>query len=77
MFTPQGQRVTKAAPFSPRLMAKLKNTNLISTEEADLLEAKNQFKRHEVPKHVHESRPIEGFRAMSKPKKPEEIFEVT
>jgi len=55
----------------------LRKANILSTEEKDLLEAqKSMFKRHEVPKHVHESRPIEGVRFVSTPKKPEEVFEV-
>lgn len=55
----------------------LNKPNIPSTEDKALMNAaKNMFKRHEVPKHVHESRPIEGVRIVSTPKNPEEIFEV-
>ena len=66
-----------AAPFSPRITMQLSKASILSTEEQALQEAqKHMFKKHEVPKHVHESRPLEGVRIVSTPKKPEEIFEV-
>ena len=56
----------------------LKQPDLPTTEEASLQEAqKHMFKRHEVPKHVHENRSIEGVRFTSTPKNPEDIFEVS
>ena len=77
LFAHQGQRKTVAAPFSPRITMQLSKASILSTEEQALQEAqKHVFKKHEVPKHVHESRPLEGVRIVSTPKKPEDVFEV-
>ncbi len=69
--------MTEVKPFSPHLTTRTPEPIKPTTEEVALLEAqKHMFKRHEVPKHVHESRPVEGIRVISTPKKPEDIFEV-
>lgn len=73
----QGQRVTEAKPFSHRLTMRPQELDLPTTEEASLAEAqKHMFKRNTVPKHVHESRPLEGVAVASTPKNPQDIFEV-
>lgn len=37
---------------------------------------KHAFKRHEVPAHVHESRPLEGFaRTVTAPAAPADVFQ--
>lgn len=72
--SPQGQRVTKAQPFSFRTEVRPKAPLPPTTDEMQLAEAaRHQFKRHEVPKHVHESRPLE-FRAASSPRSPQDVF---
>ncbi|GAX76495.1 hypothetical protein CEUSTIGMA_g3940.t1 [Chlamydomonas eustigma] len=76
--SPPGQRVTEAKPFSTHVVSQ-KAADIagrLTTEQAALLQAqKNMFKPHAVPKHVHESRPIEGIRVVTAPKSPEQIFE--
>jgi hypothetical protein len=75
----QGQRVTEVQPFSSHVVSQTAAdvAGKLTTEQAALLQAqKNMFKPHAVPKHVHESRPLEGIRVITTPKSPEQIFEV-
>ncbi|KAF5831551.1 hypothetical protein DUNSADRAFT_12964 [Dunaliella salina] len=73
--SPQGQRVTKAQPFHFKAEERPKTANTLTSEERAFLEAqKNAWKRHEVPKHIKEHRPIEGVRVHSQPKSPQDFF---
>ena len=38
--------------------------------------SQKQFKRHEVPKHVHEARSLDPARTITTPKNPQEVFKV-
>eukprot|EP00798_Chlamydomonas_sp_ICE-L_P019207 gene19207-25825_t len=72
---PAGQRATKAKPFNFNAETRIKGSQLLSQEEQDLMEAKHQFKRNQVPQHVHEARPVEISRApKSTPKSPQSLF---
>uniref|UniRef100_A0A7S3QWQ4 TPX2 C-terminal domain-containing protein n=1 Tax=Dunaliella tertiolecta TaxID=3047 RepID=A0A7S3QWQ4_DUNTE len=75
MESPQGQRVTKAQPFRFKTEEQPKTVNQLTSEERAFLEAqKHAWRRHEVPKHIKESRPIEGVRVHSTPKSPQDVF---
>ena len=77
MHPPQGHRVTEAKPFSQRLTMLPTLLAQPTSEEAAMIESqKHIVRRHAVPKHVHESRPIEGVHVVSTPKIPDQIFEV-
>ena len=69
--------MTEAKPFSQRLTMLPTLLAQPTSEEAAMIESqKHIVRRHAVPKHVHESRPIEGVHVVSTPKIPDQIFEV-
>lgn len=74
----QGQRVTRPVPFALHQSLRPRDSaGQLSTEEMEMAEAqRNAFKSTPAPKHLHESRPLEGVHQVSTPRKPEEIFEV-
>ncbi|GFH26455.1 uncharacterized protein HaLaN_24607 [Haematococcus lacustris] len=73
LAAPQGQRVTKPAAFS---LGSSKLTLILSSEEAELLEAKKHaFKPLSPPKHLHAPVAIDGFaRTPSAPANPSQCF---
>ncbi|KAJ9514798.1 hypothetical protein QJQ45_028478 [Haematococcus lacustris] len=73
LAAPQGQRVTKPAAFS---LGSSKPTLILSSEEAELLEAKKHaFKPLLAPKHLHAPVAIDGFaRTQSAPANPSQCF---
>ncbi|KAL6759464.1 hypothetical protein V8C86DRAFT_2572731 [Haematococcus lacustris] len=73
LAAPQGQRVTKPAAFS---LGSSKPTLILSSEEAELLEAKKHaFKPLSAPKHLHAPVAIDGFaRTQSAPANPSQCF---
>lgn len=76
LSSPQGQRITKTLPFALAVDNRPKTPSNLTTDEMRMQEAQKQaFKRHVVPAHVHESRPVEGFRAHSSPRDPQDVFQ--
>ncbi|GFR45842.1 hypothetical protein Agub_g7208, partial [Astrephomene gubernaculifera] len=73
LCSPQGQRVTRPAPFNLRSEMRPK-TCALSKEDLDMVEAREKaFKCKPVPKHVLQSKPLSP-QPKSSPKDPHAVF---